>query len=267
MKTGKLSFGFSTVNSGQRNANLEPQVIAVSTEGGFRITPVVSRVLGIAPGEYVMFLNNAIEIDNAIASKHPDIVKFCEEQGLDITAPETATAIHKEFDMWAVAKGITEFDTKGNYKTVSERLTMKDKKKYVEQHYDELLESALETIDNEEHKEILSNPDSSREEIISVMVEYIQPKEVEKVKGSKTANPAGLTGVGVGLNFTDTNVWNQLKSDLEDKTSVNRVFTVDIEDIQEVVVNDGYKDVTVRALVLESPVDKEPSRINSKSEE
>ena len=43
MKTSNvkaMGFGFSAVNAVQRNVSIEPQVIAVSTEGNFRITPV-----------------------------------------------------------------------------------------------------------------------------------------------------------------------------------------------------------------------------------
>lgn len=40
MKTvNGMSFGFSAVNAGQRNVAVEPQLIAVSTEGNFRMTP------------------------------------------------------------------------------------------------------------------------------------------------------------------------------------------------------------------------------------
>ena len=101
MKTnGKaMGFGFSAVNAGQRNVSVEPQVIAVSTEGNFRITPPVSRVLGIGHGDYVMFLNNVDNIDAAIAAKDAQVVAFCKEQGLEVGSPEAAIAIHKAFDM------------------------------------------------------------------------------------------------------------------------------------------------------------------------
>lgn len=46
MKTvNGMSFGFSAVNAGQRNVAVEPQLIAVSTEGNFRMTPPVSLLL------------------------------------------------------------------------------------------------------------------------------------------------------------------------------------------------------------------------------
>ena len=63
MKTvNGMSFGFSAVNAGQRNVAVEPQLIAVSTEGNFRMTPPVSRALGLSSGDYVTFLHNIDEI-------------------------------------------------------------------------------------------------------------------------------------------------------------------------------------------------------------
>ena len=54
MKTvNGMSFGFSAVNAGQRNVAVEPQLIAVSTEGNFRMTPPVSRALGLSSGDYI----------------------------------------------------------------------------------------------------------------------------------------------------------------------------------------------------------------------
>ena len=106
-------FGFAVVAAGQRNMTADPQVIATSTEGGFRITGPVTRILGIQHGDYVMFINNVANIDQAIANKVEELVAFVEENGLTWGTPEAAIAIHKEFDMWAIAKGIQEFDSKG----------------------------------------------------------------------------------------------------------------------------------------------------------
>ena len=41
----KSAFGFSAVNAGQRNVAVEPQVIATSTMGQFRLTAPVTRLL------------------------------------------------------------------------------------------------------------------------------------------------------------------------------------------------------------------------------
>lgn len=263
MKTnGKaMGFGFSAVNAGQRNVSVEPQVIAVSTEGNFRITPPVSRVLGIGHGDYVMFLNNVDNIDAAIAAKDSQVVAFCKEQGLKVGSPEAAIAIHKAFDMWAIAKGIVEYDTKGNQKTSTERLTKNDKIKFVSQNFDTMLEQAMEQADDDT-KAALSRDGITKEEQTDILAAFVTPRELPKYKGSKAANPAGLTGAGTSLTFTDSNVWKQLKADMGDTaTKLNRVFDVDVEEVQDIVLNDGYKEVTVKAIVLGEYSDKEPARI------
>ena len=270
MKTSNvkaMGFGFSAVNAGQRNVSIEPQVIAVSTEGNFRITPVVSRVLGVGHGDYVMFLSNVANIDAAITNKAAEVVAFCEANGLELGSPEAAIALHKEFDMWAIAKGIIEYDTKGNQKTTSERLTKNDKVKFVSQNFETMLEQAMEQADDET-KGALSRDGITKEEQIDILSAFVTPRELPKYKGSKAANPAGLTGAGTSLTFTDSNVWKQLKVDMgDDATKFNRVFDVDVENLQDIVLSDGYKDVTVKALILGESVDKEPARIGKGGEE
>lgn len=269
MKTSNfkgMSFGFSAVNAGQRKVVAEPQVIAVSTEGSFRVTPPVSRVLGLSSGDYLMFISNIDGIDNAIATKDPVIVEFAEAQGLELGTPELVLAVHKEFDQWAIAKGVVEYDAKGNQKTTTERLSRKDKLAFVSQHFDELLESAMNS-GNLEVIDALSRDGITKEEQMDILVSGVQPKELIKYKGSKLANPAGLSGVGVSLTFTDSNVWKQLKADMgTDATNLNRVFDIDVENVQDVVINNGYEEVTVKALVLGDYTDKEPVRVGKSTD-
>ena len=264
MKTGNvkaMGFGFGVVNAGQRNITIEPQFIAVSSEGNFRITPPVSKALGVGHGDYVMFVNNIDGIEDAIKNQDNIVKNFCEEQGLKLGTPEASIAIHKEFDMWGIAKGIVEYDTKGNAKTTTERLTKNDKAKYVSQHFDEMLAAASEQAD-EQTRDALSRDGVTKEEQIDILTAFVVAREVPKYKGSKVANPAGLTGPGTSLTFTDSNVWKQLKVDMGDEaTKFNRVFDVDIENMQDVVVNDGDKNVTVKAIILGDYIDKEPTRI------
>ena len=270
MKTANaksIGFGFSAVNAGQRAVTVDPQLIAVSTEGNFRITAPVSKLLGIGHGEYIMFLSNVDNIDQAIVNKAPEVIAFCEEQGLELGSPEALIALHKEFDQWAIAKGVIEFDPKGNARTSQERLSKKDKLTFVSQNFDQMLEQALEEADDEV-KDALSREDITKEEQMDILATFVQPRELPKHKGSKVANPAGVTGPGTPLTFTDSNVWKQLKADLgEEATSVNRVFDIDIDNIQDVPMSDGYKEVVVKALVLGDYTDKEPARIGSKDEE
>lgn len=265
-KTG-ISFGFSAVNAGQRNTTAEPQVIVVSTEGNFRITPAVSKVLGIAHGDNVMFLSNVKEIDEAIVEKNEELAAFCEENGLELGSPEALVAIHKEFDTWGIAKGVAEFDTKGNAKTASERLSAKDKAKFVSANFDDMLERALNEAD-EETVSALSRDGITKEEQIDLLSAFVTPRQLPKFTGSKAANPAQLTGSGVSLTFTDSNVWKQIKVDLgEEATKVNRIYDVDVEDIQTVDITNGYETVSIKVLVLADYTDKEPMRIGAKGEE
>lgn len=262
-----IGFGFSAVNAGQRAVTVEPQLLAVSTEGNFRITAPVSKLLGVGHGEYVMFLSNVDNIDQAIINKAEEVVAFCEENGLELGSPEALIALHKEFDQWAIAKGIIEFDPKGNARTSQERLTKKDKLTFVSQNFDAMLEQALEQAE-EEVRDALTRDGITKEEQMDILANFVQPRELSKYKGSKVANPAGVTGPGTNLTFTDSNVWKQLKADLgEDATTVNRVFDIDIDNIQDVVMSDGYKEITVKALVLGDYTDKEPARIGSRDEE
>lgn len=262
-----MGFGFSAVNAGQRNTTVEPQVICVSTEGNFRITPPVSKVLGVGHGDYIMFLNNVDNIDAAINARVPEVVEFCEANGLEVGSSEAAIALHKEFDMWAIAKGVVEYDTKGNQKTTSERLTKNDKLKFVSQNFDAMLTAALEEAD-EEVKDALTREGITKEEQMDILTAFVMPRELPKYKGSKAANPAGLTGSGTSLTFTDSNVWKQLKADMgEDATALNRVFDVDVEDLQDIELSDGYKTVSVKALILGESADKVPARIGKGGEE
>lgn len=262
-----LSFGFAAVNAGQRNVQVDPQLIAVSTSGNFRITPPVSKALGVGHGEYVMFITNAYEIDQAIAAKAPQLVEFAESLGLEFGTPEASVAIHKELDQWAIAKGIAEFDPKGNARTATERLTKADKQKMVKANFDAALEAALAS-DNEELKDALNRDGITEEEQIDILASGVNGRELPKVKGSKVANSGGVTGPGTSLTFTDSNVWNQLKVDMgDDATKLNRSFEIDVEDLQEVQIHNGYELVTVKALILGESTDKEPSRVGSTSEE
>lgn len=262
-----LSFGMGIVNAGQRAVSEEPELVVVSTPGSFRMTAQVSKALGIAHGEYVMFINNCANIDNAIINKVPEVVAFCEEQGLDIDSPEAVIAVHTEFDIWALAKGIVELDKNGNPCTTRIRMTKNDKIKYVNTYFQETLEGALSSS-NEELKSALGREGITEDEQKELLVSCIQGDEVAKIKGSKCANTAALSGIGVTLNFTDSNVWKQLKADMTDEeaTSKNRVYTVDIDNLQEAVVNNGHKDIVVKIAMLTEYKDEEPIRIGKKAE-
>ena len=271
MKTlngSKLSFGFGIVNSGKRSVSYEPQVIALSTTGGFKLTPAVTKLLGIQHGDNVMFITNADGIDAAIREKDASLVAFCEENGLDIATPEAAVAIHKAFDMFGVAKGIQEFTDKGTPKKCAVRLTKKDKIAYVSEHYDEAYAAAMESGD-EALVAALTAEDVTREQIVAILAEGMESPETDKYTGSKCANSSAMLGTGTVVTFTDTNIWNQLKADMsaEDKGKYLRVYAVDTDDLQRVVVSNGCKDVEVPFLVLGEYEDKVVSERGAKDED
>ena len=78
MKTFKgLNFGMSVVNAGQRAVSEEPELVATSTSGGFRISSSVSRAMGIGSGDYIMFIKNVDE----------EITRVCDEKGVTPDSP------------------------------------------------------------------------------------------------------------------------------------------------------------------------------------
>ena len=265
MKTfGKMSFGFSTVATGVRAAVYQPELIATSTVGGFRITPPVSKALLLQSGDYIMFINNVNDIDECINKRIPELVEFCSEKGLDIDSAEARTAIHTEFDQWGIAKGIAEFDKNGTAKTMRERMTDADKKAYTEAHFEEMFEAAKNS-DDKELVDAISREDITKEEIVLLLAKSVQGAVVTKYKGAKGANPSGITGIGTSLNFADSNVWNMFKEGSEDKKT-NKIYSVDIDNLIDVPVHNGFEVVTVKAALLGDYRFEAPQR-NGKKEE
>lgn len=270
MKTvnSKVAFGFSIVNAGQRKAEYEPELVALSSQGGFRITPQVSAALGLQHGDYIMFLSTVNEVNTAIAQRSEQFVAFCEEQGLDADTEEAAIAFRKTNYMWAIAKGIVCKKSNGTIQTITERLSKKDKTTYVEQNFDEVLASAMSS-ESQEMVDALSREGITHEEQVEILTSSITGREVKKYQGSKCANSSALTGTGVILTFTDTNVWNEMKSDLseEDKGKINRSFAIDTTNVQKTLMSDGYEEVEVPFLVLGDYTDKVVSRATKASDE
>lgn len=268
MKTfGKMSFGFSAVNAGQRNVSYEPELVANSASGSFRITPPVSKALGLQAGDNIMFVTTADNVAEAIRNKVPELVEFCNENGLDIESQEAAIAIHREFDMWGIAKGIQEFDAKGNPKTIRERMSKDDKMKYIEAHFEDCLESARNS-QNEELVAALNREEATEEELKAVLMEAIQGDEIPKRKGSKTSNPAGTTGTGVSLTFSDSNIWTQLKAHMGDRAkTMNLVFSVNLKELADAEIFNGYENVSVKIAVLGESHEERPVRVGEKKAE
>jgi hypothetical protein len=164
----------------------------------------------------------------------------------------------------AVYKGIAEKDAKGLPKTTTERLTKADKIKFASLMFDDMMADALANA-SDEVKDALNREGITKEEQIDILAGFVKPRELPKFSGSKVANPGKITGVGTSVTFTDTNVWNQLKADMGDEASTkNREFAVDVDNLIELPINNGYEIVTVKAIVLGDYTDKEPARVGEK---
>lgn len=255
MKTAKtLSFGFNAVVAGQRKVVDVPELVALTTNGGFRITRPISKALNIQHGEYIQFIQNVDQVEQAIATRAEVYVAWAKENGLDVDAPETAAAFHKENDMWGIVKGYALYNDKGTALTATERLTKADREAYAAKNYDELLAAAMEQ-GSEEFKDSIAAADGNKEEIIKILATVVRGEEKQKYSGSKVANSSDMIGAGVVLNFTDSNVWTLLKSGLgEDADKKARKFPIDLDNIMTVTLFDGYKTIEVPCLPFDASV-------------
>jgi len=255
MKTNKLSFGFSTVAAGQKSStlNAKPQLIANSTLGKFTITSAVSKVLGVVPGENVAFVNNLVNLNKAINDRSEDILAVAAELGVDIDTAEGKNAILDELAAWGICAGIKKFTKTGEKLMVPDRVTKEDKQKYLDAHRMEIVEANRDAL-------VEKFGEMSDEELAENLTIDFVVIEVQDAEGSKTATTSTSTGIGLQLGFTDTNVWNQLKSDIDEdtRTKLNRYFDVDIENGIATTMNNGYEDVTVMVYPITFVEDKEP---------
>lgn len=262
----KLSFGLGAVNVAKRNAVSEPEFVVNPTVGGFRITPAVSRALGLTNGGYIMFVSNIDAIEQAIANKDENLVAFCAEENIDMNTPEGVKAIHEAFDEWGIAKGIQMFDKNGNAVKTKERMSKTDKVEYVTNNFDDVLKAAIENGEPE-FAASLQVEGITKEEQIEILANAVNPEQVNKYYGSKCSNSSNLSGTGVSLTFSDSAVWGALKEDLgEEAKKISRTFEVDIKELREVPYFNGHKEVIVKAAMLGEFKDTESTR-KSKGED
>lgn len=256
----KLSFGLGAVNVAKRNAVSEPELVVNPTVGGFRITPAVSRALGLTNGGYIMFVSNIDAIEQAIANKDENLVAFCAEENIDMATPEGVKAIHEAFDEWGIAKGIQMFDKNGNAVKTKERMSKTDKVEYVTNNFDDVLKAAIENGEPE-FAASLQVEGITKEEQIEILANAVNPEQVNKYYGSKCSNSSNLSGTGVSLTFSDSAVWGALKEDLgEEAKKMSRTFEVDIKELREVPYFNGYKEVIVKSAMLGEFKDAESTR-------
>lgn len=255
----KFGFGFSAVNDSVKASAVEvkPQMIVRSTDGAFTLTAPAAKALGIAPGDYVMFMNNIDQIEAAIAAKNPDIVKFAEDNGLSLDTKADVDSIVSSLTQWVIAKGIAKKKANGTPMMCSVRMTKADKAAWLKENM------AAFVADNRDElitKYELSAEATDEEIASNVSVDDVASPLVEDFKGCKVATTSSATGVGVQVNFTYAALWNQLKADLEDKKSKNRIFDVDLDTTINTVVNNGFEDVDVVAYPINFAEDVDPMR-------
>lgn len=256
----KLSFGLGAVNVAKRNAVSEPELVVNPTVGGFRITPAVSRALGLTNGGYIMFVSNIDAIEQAIANKDENLVAFCAEENIDMNTPEGVKAIHEAFDEWGIAKGIQMFDKNGNAVKTKERMSKTDKVEYVTNNFDDVLKAAIENGEPE-FAASLQVEGITKEEQIEILANAVNPEQVNKYYGSKCSNSSNLSGTGVSLTFSDSAVWGALKEDLgEEAKKMSRTFEVDVKELREVPYFNGHKEVIVKVAMLGEFKDAESTR-------
>lgn len=271
---GKINFGFSAVQAGQKSTtvNAEPTLTANSTVGKFVITSPVSKAMGVAVGDNIQFLNNIAEVELAVSQRNEIIVNWADENGVDLNTREGQDAAIKHFSVWAIAKGVPQYNQKGEPIIANARYTR-----------DEKIAAILNEIDNflgDENiyanmAKVMQNESFTKEEFVEVLTskenndfvnavknaaaECVNTPKYHSCTGSKTSSTGTATGVGCQLNFTDTAIWNALKTELgENKYKKNRVYNVLLDDAFETEVPDGSKSVKVTAFPIEYAKDTDP---------
>lgn len=266
MKLG-MKFNVNAVMAGQKSSvvNATPQLIARSTVGQFTITSPVSKALGIAVGDNVMFLNNIAGIEQAIQARPEELVNYANEHGWDIDTPAGADALIKNLTTWYIAKGVLMYKKNGEPVLGTIRVTKEDK-------LNKIAKDGLKMIQelSDEDKAAFAaskNLEGADDETLAAALtpEDIPSPTYHDASGSKTFTTTQATGVGLQLNFSDTSIWEAIKGDLDDKKSVNRIFDVKLAEAEELKYDNGKEIVDIVVYPLEFVEDKTPIVRNTKN--
>lgn len=266
MKINGLSFGINVVASGVKVSSIitEPVLVASSTKGSFSISGVVSKTLGLVPGDNIMFANDATDVEKAVMNRVDAVVEFAQNNGFDLDTPEGTAGCVAAATTWYIAKGVPMFKKTGEPIMVNVRLTKDEKKKFFDENVDDVIKNnrdkliaaynLAETATDDEIKAVFK-------------IDDMPTPQIQSVSGCKLAATGSATGVGLKLSFSDTNNWEQLKSDMEDKTAMKRSFDVDIKNPITSKFNNGKEDVDVVFYALGEYKDEIPSRVGKKNED
>ena len=264
MKTfGKFNFGIQAVQAGQKSStvNAEPQLIANSTPGKFVVTAPVSKALNIAVGENIMFLNNIAGVEAAVQAKGEDILALASELGYDLSTKDGEDVMVAHLTQWYIAKGVLQYNSKGEPVMASERYSKEDKAKYLAEH-------ALELVAANRDALVEQFGELSDEELAEYLtVDMVESPKFHAASGSKTATTASTTGVGCQLIFTDSSIWTSLKKDLgDDAPRMNRVYKVLVDEAQTAEFNNGKENIAITILPIEFKEDVAPVIRTKKAE-
>lgn len=260
MKTNSIKFGASVVVSGQKSAvvNAKPELIALTTKGGFMITSPVSKRLGIAAGENIMFINTVAAVEEAIAIKREDVMEYAATNNIDVDSYEGHKQLVSELSTWYIAKAYAKKDKTGEFLQAVVRVSSKEKAAYLSEHIDEFVaenRAALITAHGLDES-------ATDEQIKAVVtVDDVASPTTIAYEGAKTATTSSATGVGLKLSFSDSSTWDTLKEDIDEelRTKVKRVFKVSLDDAEVIEVPNGNTTENVTIYPLEFSSDEEVS--------
>lgn len=249
-----IRFGVAVTNNGTRNVETVPELVATTTTGGFRITPQVSRKLGLKSGDYVMFLNNHDDIRVAVESRSQLAIDACAEIGISVEDANAAELLIKNFGQYFIAKGIRLLDSRGVAIKCADRMSMNQKVAVIAQNFEEALAAALAS-DSSELVDALTAEGVTKEQQVAILAESYNAPEVDKYLGSKTCNPSGNPAVGVTLTFSDSAAWAALHEGAD--KNISRSYSIDLSQASKASINNGYEDVEVTLLPLGEFADTE----------
>ncbi len=260
MKTNSIKFGASVVVSGQKSAvvNAKPELIALTTKGGFMITSPVSKRLGIAPGENIMFVNTIASVEQAIATNHPDVVAYAQENGIDMESYEGHKQLVSDLATWYIAKAYAKKDKNGEPLSAVVRVSSKEKAAYLAEHIDEFVAENREEL-IAAHKLDATASDEDIKKVVTV--DDVASPTTVAYEGAKTAASSSATGVGLKLTFSDSSTWDTLKDGIDEdsRLKVKRVFKVCLDDAEVIEVPNGNSTEKVTIYPIEFVSDEEIS--------
>lgn len=277
-----LNFGLNAnvkatvINPGQKATDDRLILTVRSTEGKFSITGAVSKLLGVARGERVMFITNADLLEALIQAKDENILAFAAENGFeesDIDSVEFHDALFNAHLTHYIAKGFAMLKRDGTPMMEAVRTTNETKQAYLDEYRHDFYIANREAI-KAKYAEKIDTTGMSEEEIDDVIenmisVDDVKSNETPKFAGSLTSSTSKMAGIGLALDFTDNTVWKTLKNDLtlEVAKKKNRIFDVLVDEKTEAIVNNGMEDITVTIYPLAFAEDTDVMDRKKKNEE